>query len=286
MYDRNETIKGYLAILATALLWSTGGLFIKLIPWSALSINSARCVVSLGVKTIQRKGFRLNLNRLTILAAVCFFCTTLFFSLANKYTTAANAILLQYAYPFFLMAYTWIFQKRRPLLRDLLTSLVIVAGIFLCCFDNLAAGGMLGILFGILSGISFSLYFFVNSYPECHTSDANCLGFILGIVVGLPWLVRETVFTFDILLYIVILGAFQLGLAYVIFEYGIKRVPPINAAFVAAIEPIASPIWVAVFYGEKMGPLAIIGGILVIGAVLANSIYTTRNAAPANVVTD
>lgn len=280
MDNRSETVKGYLAIFATALLWSTGGLFIKLIPWAALSINSARCVVALGVKTIQRKGVRFKLNKLTLASAICFTCTSLFFSLANKHTTAANAILLQYAYPFFLMLFTWGVHKRRPLLRDVVTSIIIITGIFLCCFDNLDSGGMLGNLFGILSGISFSLYFFFNSYADCNTSDANYFGFIMGFLIGLPWLMRETVFTPQIILYIVILGAFQLGLAYVIFEYGIRRVPPMQAAFVAAIEPIASPIWVAIFYGESMGLLAIIGGTLVIGAALINSVYNTRNAKP------
>lgn len=279
--DRNETVKGYLAILATSLLWSTGGLFIKLIPWAALSINSARCIVAYFFKSAQRRTFKLRLNGITLLSAVCFSSTSLCFTLANKYTTAANAILLQYAYPFFLMALTWIIKKQKPARRDIVTSIIVIAGIFLCCFDNLSSGGMLGNMFGILSGISFSVYFFTNSYPDCSTSDANALGFLIGAVIGLPWLVQERVFSWQILLYIVILGAFQIGLAYLLFEYGIKRVSAISASFVAAIEPILNPVWVALFYGEHMGLLAVLGGILVLGAALANSIYNTCRAKPA-----
>ncbi|MEG0750662.1 MAG: DMT family transporter [Oscillospiraceae bacterium] len=278
LISKDELYKGYAAVVATSLLWSFGGLFIKLIPWSALSINAARCMIALILKTAVRKSVRIKWSRSVIIAGLCLAATTILFSYANKLTTAANAILLQYSAPFFVMLFALIFQKKRPSGFDMLTSVAIVGGIALCFFDNLEAGGMAGNICGVLAGMTFAMMLFVNAMPESDPDSANYLGLLVCSVVGLPSLVQEREFGGLTLLWIVLLGAFQLGLSYIFLEYGIKRVSALSVTFLTAIEPIMNPIWVAIFYGERVGPLAFAGGALVLAASLVYAAVNARRA--------
>ena len=276
MEERNEKIKGYAAVLATALLWSTGGIFIKTIPWAALSINSARCLVALLFKFAVKRDVRIGFSPHAIVGGLAMSATTTLFVFANKLTTSANAIMLQYSFPMFLIIYVWIHSKIKPKPRDVLTSGVIIAGVFLCCLDNFTSGGALGNILAIISGLSFALYFFINSMDKAKPHDANCIGFLIGFLLGLPSLLSERDFSFTPIFFSVLLGAFQVGLAYVLFEYGIKRISAVNASFISAIEPVLSPVWVALFYKELIGRYAVAGSLLVVGATVYYSIQTAK----------
>ncbi len=277
MQQRGETARGYAAVAATAVLWSLGGLLIKLVPWAAMSINAARCLIALLVKAAVRRSVRIKFTPQVWVAGISFAATTTFFTLANKYTTSANAILLQYSAPLFIMLYAWMHTKRRPAASDILTSMIIIGGIALCCLDNLG-GGALGNLFAVLAGAAFGLMLYTNALPDARPDDANFLGFLLSVLVGLPSLCRETVLTLPIAACLVVLGAFQLALAYILLEYGIKRISALSTVFVSAIEPILNPIWVAVFYGESIGMYAVLGGVLVLSASVFHSVRDARRA--------
>ncbi|MEG1016495.1 MAG: DMT family transporter [Oscillospiraceae bacterium] len=275
MKKTSDVSLGYIAIIATSILWSLGGLFIKLIPWSPLSINAARCGIALLLKIAMRRSVKFKPSKTVIAAGVCFFLTTVLFSCATKLTTSANAILLQFTSPIFIILFTWIKYKRKPSGYAVLTFAIIFAGIFLCFLDNAGLGNMFGNALAILSGFFFGAMVFLNALPDADPDSSNMLGFFIGFVFGLPWLLGETQFSVQIGLCVLVLGAFQLGLAYIIFEYGIRRVPALTANFLMALEPILNPIWVAVFYHESIGAFAIIGGALVVIAVL---FYSTVNA--------
>ena len=278
MKNSNEMIKGYAAVVCTAILWSLGGLFIKLVPWSALSINAARCAIALLVKIAFRRNLKIHFTKSVVLAGICFAGTATFFVLGNKFTTSANAILLQYSAPIFIILATWLETKRRPRAVDLVACFFIVGGICLCFLDNLSAGGMLGNIFALIAGFFFGMMLFLNAKPDASPDDANMVGFLLSMLVGLPFLVQETQFSLPILGSLAVLGAFQLGLAYILLEYGIRRVNALSVTFLSALEPILNPVWVAVFYGEKMGLFAYLGGGLVLVTSVLYSAYTARRA--------
>ncbi len=280
MTRKKEMIKGYAAVLSTALLWSLGGLFIKLIPWSAMSINAGRCLIALGLKASVRKSVKIRLNAYVIIAGASFAANSILFTLATKYTTSANAILLQYSAPLFVVLFSWIHTRRRPPMTSMLTAFVIIGGVALCCLDNLGGGNMLGNLLALLSGVFFALMLYVNSLPEARPDDASFFGFLLSVLLGLPSLLQETVFTLPVIGYILILGAVQLGLAYLLLEYGIRRVSPLSVVFLSALEPILNPVWVAIFYGEKIGFYAIAGGILVLSASIFHSVLDAKRSSP------
>jgi len=263
---------GYLSVLVTALLWSTGGLFIKLVPWSGFSVNAGRCLIAFLFKVITRRSIKIEFNRYTITGGLAMAATTTLFAFANKLTTSANAIVLQYAFPMFLIAFICISTKSKPRLIDVITSIIMFFGVLFCCLDDMASGGLLGNILAFISALTFALYFFINSDKRSNPDDANCIGFLISFLIGIPSLLMERDFTFKPILFIVILGAFQLGLAYMILEYGIKHIPAVSASFISTIEPVMNPVWVAIFYNEKIGIYAIIGAGLVIGATLFYSI--------------
>ena len=276
--DRQEMLKGYAAVLTTALLWSIGGVLIKLIPWAAMSINAGRCLVALLVKALYRRSFKIKWSRKVVLAGVFFALTTIFFSSATKLTTAAIAILLQYSAPFFVMIYALVWERKRPSGLDIITSLVVVGGLVLCCLSGIRGGSALGTIFGLISGACFAMMLYVNASEGSDPDSANFLGLAICVLVGFPSVLKETDFSFNTLLLVFLLGAFQLGISYIILEYGIKRVTAISATFLTALEPILNPVWVAIFYGEKIGALTIAGGALVLSASLVYGVLTARRA--------
>lgn len=278
MQDKSETKKGYVAVVAAALLWSTGGIFIKMIPWSAFSINAARCLVALLFKFAVKKSLKIKFSLLSLLGGAAIAATLTLFVFSNKLTTSANAIMLQYSFPVFLILYFWAYTKKKPRPRDVITSFFIVGGVFLCCLDNFATGGALGNIVAIGSGLTFALYYFVNSLCKASPYDMNSIGFLLGFFIGMPALFSERDFSFTTILFAVLLGALQVGLAYVLFEYGIVRIPTVSASFIAAIEPVMSPVWVALFYGELIGAYAVAGSLLVVGATIFHSLNNIKSA--------
>ncbi|MFQ9409950.1 MAG: EamA family transporter [Evtepia gabavorous] len=74
----------------------------------------------------------------------------------------------------------------------------------------------------------------------------------MGAVIGLPWLVRETQFDGTTLCFGILLGVFQLGLAYALLTTGIRYIPPVTASLITGIEPVLNPILVALVLGETL----------------------------------
>lgn len=274
--NRGGMLLGYISVLVTALLWSTGGLFIKMVPWSGFSINAARCLVALIFKIITRRSLKIRFSLYNVIGGLSMAATTTLFAFANKLTTSANAIMLQYAFPMFLIIFICIKTKSKPRSIDVVTAIIMFFGVFFCCLDDVGSGGILGNTLALISGLTFALYFFISSDGRSNPDDSNCIGFLISFLIGIPSLLQEHDFTLKPVIYIIILGAFQLGLAYSLLEYGIKRIPAISASFISTIEPVMNPIWVAVFYHEKIGVYAVIGSCLVIGATIYYSIKNSR----------
>ena len=117
----NRRTRGVLCVAGAALLYSTGGLLIKLIPWNGMAINGARMLLSMGLFWVFLRviGHRIRWNRWVFLGSLCFFGATALFTVANKLTTAANTIVLQFTAPIFLMLYMALFLKKRPTRLDI-----------------------------------------------------------------------------------------------------------------------------------------------------------------------
>ena len=270
--------KGTLCVFLAALLYSIGGLCIKVIPWNGMSINSGRNLISLVVIGVYLllTGHRPRFNRWIFLGALAICGTNTFFTLANKLTTAANTIVLQFTAPIFVIVLSLIFWRRRPGRMDLIACAVVVLGVLCFFVDSLEAGGMVGNVLALVSGLSYAGVFLLNDLPDSDPISSVFWGDVMSAVIGLPFLLQEREFTPTALTSLVILGAFQVGLAYILLTIGLRTTPAVTASLVSGIEPVLNPILVAVFYHERIGPLALVGAAVVIGGVVAYNVLRIK----------
>ena len=278
-----ERQRGTLFVFLAAVLYSIGGLCIKVIPWNALSINSARNIVSLvvvgGYLALARH--RLRLNRWIFLGAISVCGTNVLFSMANKLTTAANTIVLQFTAPIFVVLLSALFWKRRPQRLDMGACALVMLGVLCFFVDSLEMGGMLGNALALLSGLSYAGVFLLEDLPDADPISSVFWGDALSVVIGFPFLLQETEFTATAVTSVVILGAFQVGLAYVLMCIGLRTTPAVTASLISGIEPVLNPILVAVFYGEEIGRLALAGAAIVVASVVGYNVIRGRRAAAA-----
>jgi len=279
--DKRTRQRGVLFVFIAAVLYSIGGLCIKVIPWNGMSINSARNIVSVlvvgGYLLLTRH--KLRFNRFIALGALCVCGTNVLFSLANKMTTAANTIVLQFTAPIFVILLSIMFWKRKPKKLDVITCLIVLAGVLCFFIDGLEMGGMVGNVLALLSGLSYAGVFLLNDMPDSDPICSVFWGDVASVIVGFPFLLQETEFTAIAVGSVIILGAFQVGLAYILMCIGLRTTPAVTASLISGIEPILNPILVAVFYGEPVGPMALVGAVIVIGSVIIYNVLKAKNPA-------
>ena len=276
--------KGTLCVVLAALLYSIGGLCIKIIPWSGMAINGGRTAIALPVIGLYLWANRhpLRCNRWILLGAVSVFgCNTLF-SVANKLTTAANAIVLQFTAPIFVIVFSMVFFHQRPLKLDLAACGVVFGGIVFFFLDSLSMGGGAGNVLALLSGVAYSGVFLMNQLPDADAISSVFWGDVLSALTGLPFLLAETDFSWIPLTSLTVLGVFQVAVAYILLTIGLKTTPPVTASLVSGLEPVLNPILVAVFYGETMGRFALLGAAIVIGSVVGYHILKIKLEQPSS----
>ncbi len=284
-----------LAIAACALLWSTGGLFVKLITWNPFAIAGARSLIGGIVLLLFLRRPRFTWSFAQIAGAVCYAACMIGFVSANKLTTAANAIMLQYTSPIYAAVFGWIFLRERTGALDWVTICVVLAGMGLFFMDKLTVGGMVGNVLAIGSGVFFagSIVAF-RAQKEGSSLESILLSHVITFVVSLPFLWREgprfagtvasgaplspSVSTLAAVGCIVLFGVFQIGISSILLSYGVKRVTAVQSILVAVLEPLFNPVWVFLVVGERPGPRALVGGAIILVAVTLRSLISLRSA--------
>ena len=269
---------GVLCVLASAVLYSIGGLCMKVIPWNGLSINGGRTAIALVVIGAYLAAVRhpLRMNRWVLVGTLCIFLTNTLFAMANKMTTAANAIVLQFTAPIFVILFTLLFWRKRPQRLDVAACAVVFGGVLFFFVDSLEMGGGLGNAVALLSGVTYAGVFLMNDMPDSDAISSVFWGDVLSALVGLPFLARETEFPPSALVSLLVLGVFQVALAYILLTIGLKTTPPVTASLVSGIEPVLNPILVAVFYHETMGRFALAGAAIVVVGVVGYNVIRAR----------
>ena len=267
--------KGIFYVLMAAVLFSIGGLCIKLVPWSPLAINGTRNLISAILIGIYLKvtHHKIVINPAVFFGAVCMAATTTLFTIANKLTTAANTIVLQFTAPVFVILLMWIFFKERPKRVDIIASVIVFIGIICFFIDGLSTGNMLGNVIAVLSGIGYAGVFMMNSFEKSDSLSSIFLGQSLSAVTCVWFVFGETDFGAAAIGGIVALGVFQLALAYIFMAKGMDEVPAVTASLTTAIEPILNPLLVAVFYHETVTPLSFVGAVIVIAAIVGYNVW-------------
>lgn len=275
------TKSGPFYILMAALLWSFGGVFSKLIPWSGLSIAAVRSVVAAMTIGLYRRSFHFKVTKSTVLASICILLTTVLFMMANKMTSAANAIVLQYTSPLFIIILSLIIFKQKPKKRDLFAVVGVGLGIGMFFFEQFQSGSYMGDLLALASGLTFAGVFFSNKLQGASPIDATFMGNLLGIIF-LPFLFFDKLVTSNASVWpwltILAMGVIQQAGGYIFFSKGIKHTSATTSSIIATLEPILNPLWVFLVVGEIPTPLALVGGLIVLSTVLVyNTIVTREN---------
>ncbi len=267
-----------LCMIFVAVLWSTGGLFAKLIPWSGITITGVRGLIAAIFLGLYRKSFKPEFSKRTVITALMLTMTTFLFMVANKHTTAANAIVLQYTAPVFIIIYSYVFLKKKPALIDIGAVAFTLAGIVLFFIDNMGAGKLLGDFCALLSGVTFGAVVFGNSLPEADPLSATFLGNLFSVVF-IPYIFFDKAFVaFELMPWIgiILMGIFQLGLAYLLFSLSVPYLPPLTSSIITSIEPVLNPILVFLVIGEIPGAYALAGGIIVILTIFIYNLMQTK----------
>ena len=265
--------KAIILLLFAGAMWSLGGLLIKSIPWPPLAISGMRGGIAAIVIYIYSRNDKITITKDKIIAACFYTLVVTLFVMANKLTTAGNAILLQYTAPVYVALFGYIFLGERSTFVDWATIMILLLGLALFFFDDLSFDGYLGNVLAILSGMSFAgLTLLLRKQKDDSPSDSILLGNILTLVIGLPVIVGGTEFDLNSIILILLLGVLQLGIPYILYTTAIKHVTALDAIIFPIIEPILNPILVFIVLGETLGAWSVFGGALVLSGVIFRAI--------------
>lgn len=264
----NKETKAIIQMCVCAALWSIAGIFMKLLPWNGFAVASLRSLVAgLTIAAYMLiSGRRFILTRKTLVSGIMTGCVYTCFACANKLTTSANAIVLQFTSPVFIVVFSYFFLKQKIRKADLITVIITLAGIALFFFDQLKPGYILGNCVAILAGMFMAgMFIMVGDLEGDARFSAITIGQAFTFLVGLPFVIAtKPVLNAVTVSSVLILGIFQLGIAYILYIKASGHCPPLACCLLGVIEPLLNPVWVAIFDGEKPGVFALIGAVILI----------------------
>lgn len=265
-------------LLAAALCWSLAGVLFKHVEWPGLAAAGGRgLIAALFLLAVSWRSLRFTWSPLQLGAAAAYAACTILFALANKMTTAANAILLQYTAPVWIaLLGAWLLGERTTR-ADWLTIAAVLGGLSVFFYEGLQLGNLAGLFVALASGLGFAVMTILMRKQKATSAlESIILGNLLGFLVGVPALWTAPSLPATGWLALGLLGVVQLGLAYLLYSKAIKHVTALEAVLIPVIEPILNPVWVMLAVGERPSRLALIGGAIVLGAVTLRALFSLR----------
>lgn len=264
-------------LMAAALLWSLGGLLIKGINWSPLAIAGGRGLLAALFLLLVNRGLNFRLDPTRWIAALGYAGCTVFFVAATKYTTAANAILLQYTAPVWIALFGASLLGERTTRADWLAIVIAFAGMGLFFAGDLQASGLIGNVFGFVSGICFAVMTLaLRRRKDASAVEPIIMGNLLAFAAGLPFMFTSPLPAPSGLGLLLVLGVVQLGCSYWLYSRAIRQVSALEAVIIPVFEPILNPVWVFLFQGERPASWALLGGVLVLGTAVWRAVHALR----------
>ena len=316
------------ALALCALLWSFGGLVIKLIKWDALAIAGVRSLLGMLTLTVafrrppklfvrrdenslqdqkagdgncrqdqnagdenRRQGQNAGENEKSVqdqkprpkkidwrattnllLGGFFYAATMLLFVPATKMTTAANAILLQYTNPIYIIIFGPLLAGEKSDWIDIAAVAGILAGMVLLLWGDLGGGQMAGNILALLSGVTYGgTTIFLRRAKNTRPSDSLNLSCLLSFLFAIPFIVKaglpQSAMSYPALL---CLGVFQIGMPAVLLSIGIEKIPALSSVIITMIEPMMNPVWVALFAGEVPSASSVFGGLVILACIVAH----------------
>jgi drug/metabolite transporter, DME family len=273
-----------LYLVATALLFSTGGAAIKsatLNGWQVASFRSGVAgLLLLAALPEARRGWSWRV----LPVAAAYAATLVLFVLANRLTTSANAIFLEATAPLYVLLLAPLLLREPIRSTDLLYAAAVAGGLALFFISSehavaTAPDPPTGNRLGLAAGLGWALTMIgLRWLGRTGKSGAAVvpvvLGNLLACLAALPMALPVIAIRGSDLAVILYLGAVQIGLAYFLLTRAIGHVPAFEASAVLLLEPVMNPVWAWVVHHERPGNWALAGGAIIILATLANT-WTT-----------
>ena len=255
-------------LLVAALCWSLGGVLIKFVAWPPLAVAGGRGLIAAVFLAVMVRPLRFTWSPLQLGAAVAYAGCTITFVMANKLTTSANSILLQYTAPVYVALLSSCVLGERTSVADWIALGLTLTGMTLFFADGLELRHTLGNIIAIISGIFFAaMTLLLRKQKDGSPAESIILGNLLAATIGFVFIVRAPALSHDGWLALSVLGVVQLGVSYLLYSKAVKHVTALELVLIPVLEPILNPIWTWLAYGEKPGHWAFAGGALVLGAV-------------------
>lgn len=272
-------------MVSVALCWSTMGVAFKYIDWDPLVIAAVRNLLTFLYLAAYRRSMKFSLKKDVVIGALIAYLTQTAFTYANKYTSAANAIVLQYTNPVFVVLISWLFLHQKVKLRDIVLSLIMIGGTALFFLDDLSAGQLLGNVCGLISGIGMACSILYACNNPADLQEYTMLNSLISVVVGIPAAIQHPP-QFDVasLIAVFFLGVVASGIATVLMAKSAPHLASVEVSMLLMLDPILNPVWVALAVGEIPGILALIGMVIVIGCVIINILVENHEETKRNKV--
>ncbi len=261
--------RGTVFLVAAALLYSTGGVGIKAVDAPPLTVAGCRAAIGAValVAFLRPRGWRWTPAFAATVASYALCVTT--FVIATKWTTAANAVFLQFSgvILILLLAPRVLGEPRGP--RDVVAIVVALAGLSMLLFSKLEPPGP-GDGVAVLSAISYAALMLLLRRERGVSADAAVtMGNAVAAAVLLPVVLVTTGIDLGARSAAILgwLGVVQIGAAAALLTRGLRSVAAAPAALIGMLEPVANPVWVLLALGEVPPAASVVGGLMVVAAV-------------------
>lgn len=266
-----NSIKGACYGLICALCWSFTGLVTKVVPLSVYTISGIEGTASLIVLIyINRK--RIKITRFVFLIGLIQFLMHITFAYANKMCNIGNAIILQYTSMIFILIYQFIDKKIKPYSYQIIVITIAFLGVLIFFYGSISFNDLVGSILAIVSGAFLGLQFYLNTKKEANPICSNIVQFGFAVVSMMAYLTitKDTEITVNQIGFLLFAGLVCGLFASVCFAKCIKLISAFSANVICMSEIIFAPIWGIIFLHETINTTSLIGGVLIIFALIYN----------------
>ncbi len=283
--DLTARRRGQLYIVLAAVAWSTAGVLQRQLTVDTTTQVAGRAFVAflaLGLFVwVRRRGRTMEAFRSIGVAglgvAVCTAIASGTFIVALNHATVANVLFMQAVAPVAAALLAWIVLGDSISRRAWLAMTVAVFGVALMA-GGPGSGGALGVGISLLMTLAFAVAIVITRHRrDVSMAPAVCLSQLIVLVVAAPFADPGSVTRAD-LGYIVLLGVGQMGCGLAFMTAGARLIPAAEVALISLLEVVLGPLWVWIALGETPAAIAVVGGAIVIAAVVLQATERTRAA--------
>lgn len=275
-------------VAAAAVSWSSGGLIARLVttdPWTTNVWRGGSCALALAVVIWVAHGRRTakqwrRIGWAGVGVAVCLAVASTSFILALARTSVANTLILMSIGPYVTGLLGWLLLDERVRFRTWVTMAVALGGAVVMVSSSYARGGVGGdVLALLMAGAFATATVLVRRHPAILMTPAAALGAGLTCLLALPMAAPLQASTRDIAL-LALFGIGQFAVGFLLFTAGARLIPAAETSLIGMIETVLGPLWVWLALGENPGLASLVGGTLIVGALLTHALLDLLDPRP------